>query len=146
MIDLRFAPALTLAGSLLVVTGCSRNNADRPLAPAEERLLKLGNAYTNATYQKQRPPRDFNDIKQFLEGENLEDFLRSPNDGAPFVVHWGVDFTAIVPHGEDPFTIAAYEKNGVDGKRYVLRFPRSVVLMTEKELRDAVFPPGFRKP
>jgi hypothetical protein len=146
MMSSRFWLALVLLGSLLIVPGCSRPTAS-PLAPAEERLLKFGNAYINATYQNQgRAPRSFDEIKKYLEGEDTADYMRSPGDGEPFVVHWGVDFTNIVSSGPDPFTIAAYERTGVDGKRWVLRFPRSVVQMTDEELRKAVFPPGHKPP
>ena len=69
----------------------------------------------------------------------------SPRNGEPFVIIWGVDYDAL-PVGPDPFTVAAYEKKGVDGKRYVLRFPPRVELMSDAELGKAVFPAGHQPP
>lgn len=128
---------------VLALIGCK--NADRPLAPAEDRLLKIGNAYVNAVNKNKTVPKSVADIKAFLEG-SLDDVLISPGDGEKFVILWGIDYNQLPPGKDDPFTVAAYEKNGVDGKRYVLRFPRSVVLMTDEEFRKAIFPPGHQCP
>jgi hypothetical protein len=134
-----------LAG-LLGLAGCSGTSADRPLAPTEERLSRLGKAYLHACHRLGRAPRNAAELKPDLEGDVPGDFFRSPNDGEEFVILWGVDFTQLLPGRDDPFTVGAYEKQGVNGKRYVLRFPVGVVQMTEEELRKAVFPPGHKPP
>lgn len=72
--------------------------------------------------------------------------LRSANDGEPFVILWGVDCNKLSSERKDPFTVAAYEKRGANGTRYVLRFPLSVVAMTDAEFQRAVFPPGHEPP
>jgi hypothetical protein len=136
---------VVLCLTILGLLGCSRDG-DRPYAPAEERLNKIGNAYLNATTRLGRPPAEFADLKADLDADVTEDYLRSPGDGEPFVIIWGIDYNALPPGAADPFTVGGYEKNGVKGKRYVLRFPRSVVLMTDEELGKAVFPAGHAPP
>jgi hypothetical protein len=141
----RFGRQFVLGLAILGLMGCSRN-ADRPYAAAEERLLKIGNAYLNAANNLGHAPTDFADIKPYLDGDVTEEYLRSPGDGEPFVIMWGIDYHTLPPGSGDPFTVGAYEKKGVKGKRYVLRFPRSVVLMTDAELGKANFPAGHAPP
>jgi hypothetical protein len=118
---------------------------DPPAAPAQ-RLLAIGNAYVNAAKRLGRPPKSFQEIMPDLPPDATEEYLRSPGDGERFVILWGVDFNKVLPGRADPFTIGAYEQKGVDGRRYVLRFPRSVAVMADDELRKAVFPPGHKPP
>jgi hypothetical protein len=141
----RLLTLFALTFSLPGLLGCS-GNGDRPRNPTEERLLEIGGAYVNAATRLGRAPRNFDDLKPNLENGATADFLRSPNDGEPFVVLWGVDFRKLPPGKDDPFTVAAYEKNGVDGKRYVLRFPPSVAHLTDEDLQRAAFPPGHKPP
>jgi hypothetical protein len=141
----QFGRPFAVGLALLGLMGCARN-ADRPYAAAEGRLLKIGNAYLNAANKLGRAPMGLDDIKPYLEGDVTEEYLRSPGDGEPFVIMWGIDYHALPPGRGDPFTVAAYEKKGVNGKRYVLRFPRSVELMTDEQLRKAVFPAGHAPP
>jgi hypothetical protein len=138
----RFIVLLGLLGFI----GCSNKGADRQLDATEERLLKVGQAYIKANYRLQRAPKNADEIKANWEGEFSDDVLRSPNDGEPFVILWGVDFATLPPGPKDPFTVGGYEKTGTGGKRYVLRFPIQVVPMTDDELRQAVFPPGHKAP
>ena len=129
----------------LALVGCSRN-VDRPYAAAEDRLLKIGKAYLKSVYDG-KTPSGSEDIKiHYLEEDVTEEFFRSPRDGEPFVIFWGVDYSSLPTRPSDPFTVAAYEKKGENGKRYVLRFPLNVELMTDEQLRKAVFPPGHSPP
>jgi hypothetical protein len=136
--------ALVLGLAMLALAGCARDES-RPYAAAEERLLKIGKAYLKAAYDG-HTPKNFEGIKPYLEGDATEDYLRSPGDGEPFVIMWGIDYHTLPPGKGDPFTVAAYEKKGVNGKRYVLRFPLRVESMTDEQLRKAVFPPGHAPP
>ncbi len=111
----------------------------------EDRLLKIGNAYRNAVSRLGRAPKDFQELKPSLEGNATEDFLRSPNDGEPLVVIWGVDFDKLPMRPGSP-VVAVYEKKGVGGKRYVLRSPLSTCVMTDEQWKKAVFPPGYTPP
>jgi hypothetical protein len=126
--------------------GCASKPVDPPRAPAEEQLYRIGRAYVQATYRLGRGPTDFEEIKPNIEGPVSDDLLRSPHDGEPFVIHWGVDFGKLPPGRESPFTVAAYEKNGVDGNRYVLRFPLQILKMDEEAFKKAIFPPGYDRP
>jgi hypothetical protein len=114
--------------------------------PIEERLLKIGNAYRNAVRRLGHAPKDFQELKPSLEGDATEDLLRSPNDGETLVVIWGVDYDRLPPRPDNPYVVAAYEKKGLGGKRYVLRFPLGVKAMTDEQWKKAVFPPGYTPP
>jgi hypothetical protein len=130
---------------LAALAGCGQK-ADPLPDPAEARLLAIGKAYTQACYRLGRAPKDFDEIKPNLAGDAQPDLLKSPHDGQDFVIMWGVDYNALPPAGSDPFTVAAYEKSGAGGKRFVLRYPFSVVQLSDEEFRQAVFPPGFERP
>jgi hypothetical protein len=131
----------------LSLVGCSPKVVNTPRTPAEVRLEKIGAAYARASHRLNRAPRNVEEIKPDLEDKDgLDDLLRSPGDGEPFVILWGVDFVKLPPNPKDPFTVAGYEQRGVGGKRCVLRFPLGVVQMSDEELRKAVFPPGYNPP
>jgi hypothetical protein len=129
----------------LMLSGCLRGGGHE-LTPTEDRLVKIAVAYNNATTHLDRPPRDFAEIKPYLGSGSTEDVMRSPNDGEEFVVLWGIDYDSLPPRRDDPFTVAAYEKRGEGGKRYVLRIPTQVKRMSDAELAKAVFPPGYQPP
>jgi len=135
---------LAVLTAIMLLVGCHRTSGDKPYAPAEERLLKIGDAYVNASRRLGRPPANFDELKPDLVAGEGSDPIRSPGDVEEFIIHWGMDCNAVPPVGGDPFTIAAYERTGKSGRRYVLRFPRSVVLMNADELRKASFPPGAK--
>ena len=139
-----FKQILVLVG-MVGLTGCGQGGG-RELNPTEERLYKIGKAYLRACHALSRGPNDFGEIKQDIEGDIPEDLLVSPNDGKPFVILWGVDLTQLRFTRENPFTVLAYEKTAANGTRYVLRFPISLVLMTDDELQKAAFPPGHKPP
>ncbi len=121
--------------ALLMLSGCSHGGDAHPLVPVEERLLKIALAYTNATNHLGHAPRGLAEIRPYFDGGVADDVARSPNDGEEFVVLWGVDYNTLPPRRDDPYTVAAYEKRGVAGKRYVLRIPTQVLLMTDEAAR-----------
>ena len=132
--------------AILLVAGCSKQGVDKQRNPTEENLYKIGRAYIQACYRLQRGPRNLEEIKSDMEGGFSADVLRSPGDGAEFVILWGVDFAKLPPGANDPFTVGGYEKNGTDGQRYVLRFPIQVIHMSDDAFKAAVFPPGHKPP
>jgi hypothetical protein len=132
--------------ALLLLAGCSGKPADYQRAPAEDRLYRIGKAYVQASHRLGRAPNSFEEIKANVEGDAGDDLLRSPRDGDKFVILWGVDYVKLPPGRDDPFTVGGYEKRGADGARYVLRFPLSVVKMSDEEFKKAVFPPGHKHP
>jgi hypothetical protein len=127
---------------MLGTFGCSEQKPVHTLNPTEERLTKIGKAYNQACFRLGRPPRNVEEIKPDIDGGFSDDLLRSPNDEQEFVIIWGVDYNRLPPRPNDPFTVGAYEKVGVGGQRYVLRFPLGVQLMTDEAFGRAAFPPG----
>ncbi len=116
------------------------------LEPAHEHLMHVGSAYNRFNAKYAKAPAAAADLKPFLqEFGNPDDLLRSPRDGAPYVICWGVNLLVPQPWVQST-GILAYEQRGVQGKRYVLTTMRSVVLMTDDEFRQASFPPGHRPP
>jgi hypothetical protein len=131
--------------AILSAAGCG-NKRGHERNPTEDRLYKIGKAYLQTCFRLGRAPESFDEIKPDIRGDIPEDLLISPNDGEKFVILWGVDVTELSPTKEDQLTVTGYEKNGVDGTRYVLRFPISIAKMTDEELQKAGFPPGFKAP
>ncbi len=130
-----------------ILSGCSKKKTgSHDKNPAEDRLLRLGKAYIQASFRLERAPKDFAEIKQDIQGDVPDDFLRSPGDGEEFVIMWGVAFHTMAPTSGDLLTVGGYEKRGAGGSRYVLRFPLKVSKMTDAELKLANFPPGFGPP
>jgi hypothetical protein len=125
--------------------GCPRKDAPPSMEPAQGQLYKIGQAFVRASARLGRAPAHFADLEPDLPGAS-EDILRSPGDGEPFVILWGIDYNKLPPAPKDPFTVGGYEKHGVSGSRWVLRFPLSVVRLSDADLKKAVFPPGHGPP
>jgi hypothetical protein len=131
---------------ILCCLGCGKKSGGRERNPTEERLYIIGKAYIQSCYRLERAPKDFEEIKPSIEKEIPEDLLVSPNDKEKFVILWDNDFTKIFPGSKDPFTVGAYEKNGVNGIRYVLLFPLGIRKMDEEAFQNATFPKGHKAP
>ena len=137
--------SLLLASSSLAAAVCSCSSVvvvDKPLEPAQERLMKIHVAYMRFSADQKRPPQNVDELKPFLaELGNADDILRSPRDGQPFVVCWGVDMTQPPASAAKSMPVVAYEKQGVNGRRYVLTAPfRKVEVLSDQEFRQASFP------
>jgi hypothetical protein len=84
-----------------------------PLTPAEKRLTNIALAYADAEEKLGRPPRDADELKEFLKPfGNPDELLVSPNDGQPFVVIWGKKLAGGPTPYKGLFPILAYEKTG----------------------------------
>jgi len=88
-------------------------------------------------------PRTRRNSKRFF-GESgasgdPEQYLRSPRDNQPYVIIYG---SPLDSDGRD--IILAYEKDGLDGKRYVITLSRDVKLMTDEEFAGAKFASGLK--
>jgi hypothetical protein len=145
MVKNAFHKGLVVLLGIVVLSGCGKGKSNQR-NPTEDRLYKIGKAYIQACYRLERAPENFGDIKSSIEGDVPDDLLVSPNDGENFVILWGVNFAELSPSAKDPFTVGGYEKKGVDGTRYVLRFPLSTVKMTDEAFQAAIFPPGYNAP
>jgi hypothetical protein len=101
-----------------------------------ENLSKIERAFDNATAKLGHPPANVEQLKPFLqEFGDAEQILRSPRDGEPYVIIYGVD---IRKPFEMPPPIWAHEKSGANGKRYVLTVMGSRS-MTDEEFAKAKF-------
>jgi hypothetical protein len=137
---MRWAALLLVIISLV---GCGKSRG-RERNPTENRLYKIGKAYNAANFDE-KLPNNFADIKPYLEGDIPEDLEVSPNDGANFVILWNVDFRTLPRDPKNPRIVQGYEKNGKDGKRFVLLHPIGILSMTEEEFDKAAFPPGRKR-
>ena len=126
--------ALTLVS--FATEGCSKPPPQEDAAVVN--LRKIVQAYDAAEYKLRRAPRNEEELKRFFAEAGATDdpdqYLRSPRDGQPYVVLYG---TALDPDGRN--TILAHEKNGVEGKRYVITLSRDVKLLTADEFARAEF-------
>jgi hypothetical protein len=150
-----------IAVGLVVVfsgAGCSKSKApDRPMAAAQ--LSAIGRAYFEATEEMGHPPRNKEELMKYIKmtkknPDNPEEsvtvdaaeVLRSTNDNEDFVILWDVDVTKFDLSGRpSALPVLAYEKNGKDGKRYVLQI-RHPSHVTDEKLESLPFPPGHKFP
>jgi hypothetical protein len=144
--------------SFLGLCGCS-STTGKPQPQSFFKLKLIGKAYARATDELGHPPQNKEELMKFLKPErdpdstettdNLwtaEQIMRSPTDNEEFVIHYGVDFREY-DDAKSPahVPVLAYEKNGKDGKRQVLRYrwPREA---TDEELANMKFPKGYQAP
>jgi hypothetical protein len=138
---------LLLAGPLAVVlAGCGPKAAakSKPVDPAQERLIVIGQAYRQFTRDRHEPPKAASDLAPILKQRGHgTDALESARDGQPFVVCWGVDpKTASSWARSRP--VLAYEREGQAGSRYVLSMLGNVELLNDEQFRESSFPPGHQ--
>jgi hypothetical protein len=122
--------------------GCSsRKEVASSLTPEEytpeaEAILHVGQAYRDAYATQKKPPASMKDLKPYLaKFGDPEKVIISPNDGQPYEITWGLE------PGRPPRTMKmnpflVCEKNGKDGKRYVLDFQYRVRCLTEAEYEN----------
>ncbi len=136
-----WAVALVLA----CLAGCSSSSNDtpEPVTATQENLTKIGRAYVKYTKEKGRPPKNVDELKPLLAKSGDPDtILVSDRDHLPLVICWGADTRGSHTWAKS-VPVLAYEKEGQGGSRYVLLFQECFVqLMSEKQFREASFPPG----
>lgn len=107
-------------------------------------LLALNNFYVKAAAQLKHPPRNLAELKSGSKSQgDLEAVLKSPVDGEPYVIIWGVDHAA--PKGVQGglSVVLAHERKGAGGMRWVLT-TTGVNKLTEEQFRAANFPVGYQ--
>ena len=138
--------AFTLVVLLVVIAiiGCCGGPTvvETDLPEAQARLMAINFAYTQFLEQRGRPPRNEKELRQTLNEENPEEALRSPRDGKPFVICYGVDKFGPLEWAKTT-PVLAYEQRG-DGSRWVLTVPGAIYLLDEKDFQQADFPPGHK--
>jgi hypothetical protein len=131
--------------------GCGGSSETREvkLDPSLERLKVISRAYIEATRELEHPPQNVAELTPYLKGrEDPATILQSPNDGQQFTILWGVNIYTLPPletTSPNIFVVLAYEKQGMDGKRWVAGF-RRVRQMTDEEFKEMPFPPGYKAP
>jgi hypothetical protein len=133
-----------LAGSALLSGGCSSRAGSSDDEPTRD-LGHIARAYQVHLYGG-KPPREVDQLKKILEelhAANLnpapEEVLTSSRDGQPYVIIMGANLGATTS-GD----ILAYEKNGANGKRYVLLMSRDIRQMADEEFKRATFVQGHK--
>ena len=134
--------AATLVLAVSVLAGCSKTStevAGQGPDDAAVQLRTVASAYSGATVKLGRPPRNMEELKPFLKlGGDPDQILRSPHDGQPFEIVWGVD-------AEEANGVFAYEKQGAGGKRWVL-LQYGPAEMDEQQFAQLNIPkPGAKK-
>jgi hypothetical protein len=117
---------------------------DTPEAPTQRNLTSIGIAYLQFTMKRQQPPAGPDDLKPLLKeaGCDPEKVFVSDRDNQPLVICWGVDIRVLSGSAKS-VPVLGYEKQGLNGSRYVLTQMQGLVqLMSDKEFRAASFPPG----
>jgi hypothetical protein len=147
-----------LLGTALAGCSPSATRQPAPLTPVEENLKHIGEAYRDASVKLQRAPANIEEIKPYLTKYGDPDtFLRSPNDGQPYQIVWGIIVLHYSPGakgqpagplgpGGMPYMVLAYEQTGAQGKRYVLDAMLKVKTMSDEEFAKVDFPPGHQRP
>lgn len=108
-------------------------------------MRNLSTAYMQATLALGHPPKNAQELTPYLAKlGDVKELLKSPIDGEDLVIAWGVDMRSLKRQGSD-FPIWVYEKNDHNGKRWVLQ-ERNPMEMTNEQLANAPFAPGFKKP
>lgn len=121
--------------------GCSSGNQVPPQDPSRSALAKVVEAYMGAQQRLNRPPKNAEELRPHLAGNS--DALRSPNDGEPYVIVWGVDLRTPTIQG-DSLPIFIYERKGKNGRRYAADVMLGTPILSDQEFRAAQFAGGHR--
>ncbi len=124
---------------LLGLAGCSEEKPRRTEDPDTSNLRRIVQAIGICADVKERGPLDETELKHWLgqlgEPGTPDEFIVSRRDKQPFVVYYG---HMINPAGGD--TVLAHEKDGADGKRFVLTISGYVKAFSDEEFAKARFP------
>ena len=124
----------------LLVGGCSAGNL-QTAAHDGGPLMLLGNLYQQATQKTGQPPAKPEDLVPYLPaGKSIDELLKSPTDGQPYVILWGTDPRTGM---ELKPLVIGYEKQGKSGARFVFT-AMGVSLMSDNDFKQANFPPGHK--
>jgi hypothetical protein len=128
--------AIFMMLAAITLGGCSANAPPAPHFADTENLSKIERAYHADLQKLGRPPANADQLKPYLkEFGDPDAILRSPRDGEPYVIIYGVDIRK--PFSMPP-PIWLYEKHGADGKRYVMTI-MGMMCMTDEEFANAKF-------
>jgi hypothetical protein len=132
----------TLAAILL--TGCQTKNEMFEEEPIKANLRQISKAYWAHLGYHQKPPSpedlrgDVQGLHALEMGRPADEAMVSPRDKQPLVIVYGANLSTPTD------AILAYEKEGVDGKRYVVTMRQEIKEVTEEEFAKATFPRGHK--
>jgi hypothetical protein len=134
--------------ALLGGSGCGSGKAKMPEATVFQ-LKAIGRAYVAATLETGRPPKNKEEVLKALKEmpedyQNPEDIFRSKRDNQEFVIFWDVDLRGVDSRKQSTWPVLAYERQGKDGKRYVLQFRDLVRELPDDDIANLPFPPGHK--
>ncbi len=117
--------------ALIALPGCKSDPPEVPVA--ETNLRAVFEAFRGYAQEASERPEEFEgremptsetDLHKYLKEqgyENPEEALKSPNDGQPYVIYWGIPLNEADDEDENnPQMVLAHEQHGVDGTRWVL--------------------------
>ena len=129
-----------LTALVLGVAGCSSTPPPRTEDPDTTNLRRIYQAFRLCEDFKQRGPLDEDELKRYLgelgEPGKPDEFLISRRDRKPFVIHYG---NTINPTAGE--AVLAHEKDGAEGKRFVLTLAGNVKAMSDAEFAKAQLAP-----
>jgi hypothetical protein len=145
----RFGAAALLIG-LAATLGCGGVS---PTGGGDDfqtrRMLGLvATFYGDFLSERGAPPKDEADFRAFLQERSkrlermslsADELLTSPRDGQPFVIVYG---KRVAPPDSPNTPWAAYEKEGVDGKRLAAQVRGQIVELTADEIAKQLQSPG----
>jgi hypothetical protein len=133
-----FSGILSIIACACLPACSSSKSPPRTEDPGVTNLRKIGQAYEHFTSEKHRAPRNDDELKPMFnelgDNTNPDEILRSKRDGQPFVIYYGAKMDS-----DARDVVLAHEKDGADGKRYVLTLDRMVVEMSDAEFASAKF-------
>jgi hypothetical protein len=130
-----------------VLSGCSTATTGKipEINKAQEHLQAIADAYVTVADGRGRPPQSASDLTPVLKQRgDPASFLKSPNDGEPYVIIWGLNLDEHL--GTHPLPLFAYERKGANGKRYVVNTDKVIMVMTDDQFAKASFPKGHQPP
>jgi hypothetical protein len=133
----RTAGSLGLLAIIVVgLAGCSKPL--RTEDPDTTNLRRIYQAFKLCEDFKRRGPKDAEELKHWLgelgEPGTPEEFVISRRDKQPFVIFYG---HTIHPTGGE--VVLVHEKDGVEGKRFVLTLGGNVKALSDEEFAKARF-------
>jgi hypothetical protein len=139
----------------LGVVGCAPKGAPpRNKEPTREHLLLIGEAYRQAEDALKRAPRNADDITAYIDADEPDKVLTSPRDHQRYIILWGTETLKMgmgkpptpprsekdkgkAPQGSTP-PVLAYERDGADGKRFVLFATGRIVAMNVEDFKKTL--------
>jgi hypothetical protein len=135
----------------LLAVGCTSQNASRSVSREDSRLRWMLKLYLHASQQGRAPESEV-EFKKFIAEfdsamrdrtlagagvDTIDELFVSERDGLPYAVIYGEPPKGIAPG------LAAYEQQGVDGRRYV-GYALGIIEEVDEQRFDTLVPKAVR--